>query len=107
MPEFQLKVVVQTFRDADGLWEGHRVQGCSHTRAYHRNPSLVNEFTIKRRNQLPAKPNSAHQELAKLEKKYHVVIITQNVDNLHERGESDRPSFCTANYSKVRSTGDS
>ena len=56
---------------------------------------------------MEAKPNSAHQGLAKLEKKYHVVIITQNVDNLHEEG-GVRPSFiCTANYSKVRSTGDS
>lgn len=99
---------LKTFRDADGLWEGHRVQDVATPEAYHRNPSLVNEFYNQRRNQLlEAKPNSAHQELAKLEKKYHVVIITQNVDNLHERGGSQTVLHLHGELFKVRSTGDS
>jgi len=80
---------IQTFRDADGLWEGHDVADVATPEAYERNPELVLRFYNQRRRQLDAvKPNLAHELLAAMEKHFRVTIITQNVDDLHERAGS-------------------
>lgn len=78
-----------TFRDAGGLWEGHRVEDVATPEAWKRNPGLVLEFyNQQRRHALESKPNQAHKILAELERSFDVVIITQNVDDLHERAGS-------------------
>ena len=84
---------IKTFRDADGLWEGHRIEDVATPEAFEANPDLVYDFYNKRRSQLlcdKIKPNAAHMALAKLEKgcSDKVLIVTQNVDNLHERAGS-------------------
>lgn len=82
---------LQTFRDADGLWEGHNVYDVATPEAWMRDPVMVQEFyNIRRRSVLAAHPNEAHKALVKLEKKYDVQIITQNIDDLHERAGSSR-----------------
>lgn len=82
---------LQTFRDADGLWEGYNVYDVATPEAWQRNPAMVQEFyNMRRRSIMDARPNSAHYALVKLEEKYDVTIITQNIDDLHERaGSSD------------------
>jgi len=80
---------LKTFRDSDGLWEGYNVEDVATPDAWRRNPALVQDFYNQRRKSvLEAKPNAAHFALAKLEEKYDVAIITQNIDDLHERGGS-------------------
>ena len=80
---------INTFRDADGLWEGHDVMQVASPEGFRKNPELVLNFYNERRRQLlSVKPNAAHLALADLEKKYDVTIITQNVDDLHERSGS-------------------
>jgi len=80
---------LKTFRDADGLWEGHNVMEVATPEGFAANPELVLEFYNQRRRQLfEVTPNSAHFGLAELEKNYKVTIITQNVDDLHERAGS-------------------
>jgi NAD-dependent deacetylase len=80
---------LKTFRDSDGLWEGYDIAEVATPEAWQRNPQLVQEFyNMRRKAVLEAKPNSAHYALAKLEDKYDVTIITQNIDDLHERGGS-------------------
>jgi len=80
---------LKTFRDSDGLWEGYNIEDVATPDAWRRNPALVQAFYNERRkNVLEAKPNAAHYALAKLEEKYDVTIITQNIDDLHERGGS-------------------
>jgi len=80
---------IKTFRDADGLWENHRIEDVATPEAFELNPLLVLDFYNQRRRQLlQCQPNSAHTALAMLEKDYDVTIITQNVDDLHERGGS-------------------
>ena len=80
---------LQTFRDADGLWEGHNVYDVATPEAWHRDPVMVQEFyNIRRRSVLEAKPNDAHKALVLLEDKYDVHIVTQNIDDLHERAGS-------------------
>ena len=80
---------LKTFRDADGLWEGYNVMDVATPEAWIRNPELVQRFYNERRKQvLAAKPNEAHLLLAKLEAQYDVAIITQNIDDLHERAGS-------------------
>jgi NAD-dependent deacetylase len=82
---------LKTFRDSDGLWEGYNVEDVATPEAWRRNPALVQEFYNQRRKTvLEAKPNAAHRALAKLEEKYDVAIITQNIDDLHERGGSTK-----------------
>jgi NAD-dependent protein deacetylase/lipoamidase len=82
---------LKTFRDSDGLWEGYNIEDVATPEAWHRNPKLVQDFYNERRkNVLEAKPNAAHYALAKLEEKYDVTIITQNIDDLHERGGSTK-----------------
>ena len=80
---------LKTFRDADGLWEGHNIEDVATPEAWRRNPALVQQFYNERRKSvIEAQPNEAHYALVKLEKKYEVHIITQNVDDLHERAGS-------------------
>lgn len=80
---------IKTFRDSDGLWEGYNIYDVATPDAWERNPTLVQEFYNERRKQvLKAEPNLAHLELAKLEEHFDVQIITQNIDDLHERAGS-------------------
>ncbi len=80
---------LKTFRDSDGLWEGYDIAEVATPEAWRRNPELVQDFYNQRRKSvLEAKPNAAHYALAKLEEKYKVTIITQNIDDLHERAGS-------------------
>lgn len=80
---------IKTFRDANGLWEGHDVMQVATPEGFKENPELVLEFYNQRRRQLlTVRPNTAHMDLASLEKRYKVTIITQNVDDLHERAGS-------------------
>lgn len=80
---------LKTFRDADGLWEGYKIEDVATPEAWERNPQLVQQFYNERRKSvLEASPNAAHYALVDLEQKYNVHIITQNVDDLHERAGS-------------------
>lgn len=77
---------IQTFRDAGGLWEGYRIEDVATPDAWRRNPGLVLDFYNERRRQLlNVQPNEAHKALVELERSHDVVVITQNVDDLHER----------------------
>jgi NAD-dependent deacetylase len=97
---------LKTFRDADGLWEGHDVMEVATPEGFLKNPELVLEFYNQRRKQLlEVEPNSAHRDLAELEKHYKVTIITQNVDDLHERAGSSAVIHLHGELLKVRSTG--
>ena len=96
---------LKTFRDADGLWEGHDVTEVASPQGFYRKPELVLDFYNQRRKQLQTvKPNKAHYNLKKLEENYDVSIITQNVDNLHERAESSNIIHLHGELLKVRST---
>ena len=96
---------INTFRDADGLWEGHDVMEVATPEGFRNNPELVLNFYNQRRKQLfEVKPNKAHLDLATLEKDYNVTIITQNVDDLHERAGSTRVIHLHGELLKVRST---
>ena len=98
---------IKTFRDSDGLWEGHDVMEVASAEGYLKNPALVLEFYNQRRKQLlEVTPNKAHFNLAKLESDFNVEIITQNVDDLHERAGSTRITHLHGELLKVRSTGD-
>ena len=80
---------IQTFRGSDGLWEQHRIEDVATPEAWARNPEMVQRFYNQRRqNILNASPNVAHQLIAQLENRYDVQIITQNIDDLHERAGS-------------------
>lgn len=82
---------LRTFRDSDGLWEGYNVTDVATPRAWKKDPALVLKFYNERRkNVADAKPNAAHTGLAELEADFNVTIITQNIDDLHERGGSTR-----------------
>ena len=82
---------LKTFRDNNGLWENHSIYDVATPEAWAKNPKLVLEFYNERRNQLrKAKPNLAHQLIAELENQFDVVIITQNIDDLHERAGSKK-----------------
>ena len=94
-----------TFRDAGGLWEGHRVEDVATPEAWQRNPELVLEFYNQRRKQaLEVKPNRGHEILAELQQKFEVTIITQNVDNLHERAGSKNVIHLHGSLFESRST---
>ena len=98
---------LKTFRDAGGLWEGHRVQDVATPEGFQANPRLVLDFYNARRRQLQqVKPNAAHFALAELERRYRVRIITQNVDNLHERAGSSQVLHLHGELTKLRSTRD-
>lgn len=95
-----------TFRDSDGLWEGHDVQEVASPEGFKENPSLVLDFYNQRRkNLLEAKPNKGHFGLVELEKQYDVQIVTQNVDDLHERAGSTNVLHLHGELFKVKSTG--
>ncbi|NEV93511.1 NAD-dependent deacylase [Psychroflexus sp. YR1-1] len=98
---------VKTFRDHDGLWEGHDVMQVATPEGFEQNPELVLEFYNKRRQQLKnVRPNAAHKALVDLEKHYQVDIITQNVDDLHERAGSSRITHLHGELMKARSVSD-
>ena len=95
---------IRTFRDSDGLWENYSVEDVCTPEAWERNPQLVNQFYNERRKQLyEVEPNDGHRGLAELERDFHVQIITQNVDDLHERAGSSRVLHLHGELKKVRS----
>lgn len=99
---------LQTFRDADGLWEGYKVEEVATIQGWQENPELVLDFYNDRRKQAhEAAPHAGHKALARLESQYDVTIITQNVDGLHERAGSSQVIHLHGELSKVRSTSDS
>ena len=96
---------LKTFRDAEGLWENHKIEDVATPEAWERNPQLVQHFYNERRKSvLEAKPNEAHKALVRLEDKYTVQIITQNIDDLHERAGSKNVLHLHGELLKVRST---
>ncbi|MEJ0105054.1 MAG: Sir2 family NAD-dependent protein deacetylase [Bacteroidota bacterium] len=95
---------LKTFRDSDGLWEGYNIEDVATPRAWKKNPKLVLEFyNYRRRNVLDAKPNGAHTGLAGLENDFDVHIITQNIDDLHERAGSTKILHLHGEILKMRS----
>lgn len=95
---------LKTFRDSDGLWEGYEVTEVATPRAWRRNPQLVLDFyNMRRRNVLDAQPNAAHHGLAELENDFDVHIITQNIDDLHERAGSTKVLHLHGEIFKMRS----
>jgi NAD-dependent deacetylase len=96
---------LQTFRDSkDGLWNNFKIEEVCSTQAWEKNPEFVLNFYNERRKEcLNAQPNLAHQLIAQLEKNYEVVVITQNVDNLHERAGSTKVIHLHGELMKVRS----
>jgi len=98
---------LRTFRDSDGLWEGYQVTDVATPRAWRKDPQLVLDFYNERRkNVADAQPNAAHYGLAGLEKDYDVTIITQNIDDLHERGGSSNVVHLHGEIFKMRSEWD-
>ena len=98
---------IKTFRDSNGLWENHRVEDVASPEGWHRNKELVLNFYNERRRQLlQCVPNRAHIALAELEQKYDITIITQNVDNLHEKGCSTHVIHLHGELLQARSTLD-
>lgn len=96
---------IKTFRDSDGLWEGHNVMDVATPEGWRKNPVLVLDFYNQRRQQLKeVQPNLAHQILAELEHDFDVFIITQNVDDLHERVGSTSVLHLHGELLKVRSS---
>lgn len=98
---------ISTFRDADGLWEGHDIMEVASPVGWEKNKEKVLEFYNQRRRQLlEVAPNAGHYALAKLEEKYKVDIVTQNIDDLHERAGSNSVIHLHGELLKVRSTFD-
>lgn len=96
---------IKTFRDSDGLWENYRIEDVCTPEALERNPELVINFYNERRKQLySAQPNAGHKELVELEKYFDVQIITQNIDDLHERAGSKKVLHLHGELKKVRSS---
>ena len=94
---------VSTFRDSNGLWENYKVEDVASIEGWYRNPALVLEFYNARRAQLAeVKPNAAHIAIASLEQNYDVTVVTQNVDNLHERAGSTKIIHLHGELTKVR-----
>ncbi|MCE3281968.1 MAG: NAD-dependent deacylase [Chitinophagaceae bacterium] len=98
---------LKTFRDSDGLWEGYDVTEVATPGAWRRNPQLVLDFyNMRRKNVAEAEPNTAHRVLAELEKEFDVQIITQNIDDLHERAGSTNVLHLHGEIFKMRSETD-
>ena len=98
---------LKTFRDSDGLWEGYDVTEVATPRAWRKDPKLVLEFyNMRRKNVAEAMPNEAHVGLAELEKDFDVHIITQNIDDLHERAGSTKILHLHGEIFKMRSEAD-
>lgn len=97
---------IATFRDSNGLWENHRVEDVATPEGFRKDPQLVLDFYNQRRKELVrVKPNRGHEILTKLERDFKVSIVTQNVDNLHERAGSTHVVHLHGELMKVRSTG--
>lgn len=98
---------LSTFRDSGGLWEQYKIEDVCTPEAWQRNPELVLEFYNKRRLQAASvEPNPAHYAIAELEKAYDVTVITQNVDDLHERAGSSNVLHLHGKLRSVRSSGE-
>lgn len=98
---------IATFRDSDGLWENHRVEDVATPQGFQADPQLVLDFYNHRRKELiNTKPNKGHIGLVELEKEYDVTIVTQNVDNLHEKAGSTNVVHLHGELMKSRSTQD-
>lgn len=94
---------ISTFRDSNGLWENYNVEDVASIEGWYRNPGLVLDFYNSRRAQLgTVKPNDAHRAIASLEDSYDVTVVTQNIDNLHERAGSTRIIHLHGELTKVR-----
>ena len=94
---------ISTFRDSNGLWENYRVEDVASIEGWYRNPGLMLDFYNTRRKELgTVKPNAAHLAIAGLEDRYNVTVVTQNVDNLHERAGSTRIIHLHGELTKVR-----
>ncbi|MFA3683839.1 NAD-dependent deacylase [Acinetobacter baumannii] len=97
---------IRTFRDSNGLWENYDIQQVATPEAWERNPALVQRFYNERRkNILEAQPNEAHQYIAKLQDYYDVQVITQNIDDLHERAGSQNVLHLHGNIRLAKSSG--
>ena len=98
---------IQTFRDSDGLWHNYSIEDVCTPEAWVKNPELVLEFyNARRKNSFDAEPNKAHLAIADLQSKFNVTVITQNVDNLHERAGSSNVVHVHGELVKARSTAD-
>ncbi|MBQ5609805.1 MAG: NAD-dependent deacylase [Rikenellaceae bacterium] len=96
---------IATFRDSDGLWANYRIEEVCTPEALARNRAKVVEFyNLRRRETLSKEPNAAHRAIAELEKYFDVEVVTQNVDNLHERAGSTRVTHLHGELTKLRST---
>jgi NAD-dependent deacetylase len=95
---------LKTFRDEDGLWEGYDINEVATATAWRRNPALVQEFyNMRRKNVAEAQPNEAHKILAQLQNDFDVTIVTQNIDDLHERAGSEKVVHLHGEIFKMRS----
>ncbi len=95
---------LRTFRDSDGLWEGYDIYEVASPTGWEKNPALVQDFyNMRRKDVMAAQPNAAHTGLAQLEADYDVRIITQNIDDLHERGGSTKVLHLHGEILKMRS----
>jgi NAD-dependent deacetylase len=98
---------IKTFRDSGGLWEGYNVMDVASPQGWAKNPEMVLDFYNERRKKaLEAKPNKGHLTIAEFEKDYQVTVVTQNVDNLHEKAGSTNVLHLHGELFKCRSTGD-
>lgn len=98
---------ISTFRDSNGLWENHDITAVASPEGFAKNPSLVLDFYNQRRSQInTVQPNAGHKALVELESKYDIVIVTQNIDDLHERAGSKRIVHLHGEILKARSVGD-
>jgi NAD-dependent deacetylase len=97
---------IHTFRDSDGLWEQHRIEDVATPAAWAKNPALVQRFyNTRRRNILAATPNAAHHAIATLEQNFDVQVITQNIDDLHERAGSRKVLHLHGNIRFAKTSG--
>lgn len=97
---------ISTFRDSGGLWEKHNIEDVATPQAWKNDPNLVTDFYNHRRKQIiAAMPNSAHVQLAKWEENYDVTVVTQNVDDLHERAGSSHVLHLHGNIRLAKSSG--
>lgn len=98
---------IPTFRDSGGLWEGHKVEDVATPEGWHKNPLLVLDFYNQRRKKaLEVKPNRGHEIIAELQKEFDVSVVTQNVDDLHERAGSKKVIHLHGSLFESRSTRD-
>ncbi|MBN2694440.1 NAD-dependent deacylase [bacterium] len=98
---------IKTFRDSDGLWENHSIEEVASPDGFRKNPKLVLEFyNIRRRQMYQVKPNRAHTLIGELQEYHDVYVITQNIDNLHERGGSKKVLHLHGELDKARGVKD-